>query len=159
MTLENTPFLRAVSRFRLSRIWILCDENGSIGDTPFRSQVHPFSRMRIKRRWSCQLSNGFLEIRIPINFQIDQDQIQPRLSPIVDYAAAALYSTEWFYGPAPHQSLNHCTYSSTIVKTLWDIGKAILTSIPSCPGYSLMSSISLRASAQQTQTPGSFVRS
>jgi len=41
----------------------------------------------------------------------------------------------------------HYIYSSAIVKVLWDTGKAILTFIPSCPSYSFMLSISLRASA------------
>ena len=33
----------------------------------------------------------------------------------------------------------HCIYSSAIVKVLWDTGKAILTSAPSCPNSSIMS--------------------
>ena len=35
----------------------------------------------------------------------------------------------------------HCTYSSTIVKTLWDIGRAILTSVAICPKSSPVSTI------------------
>jgi hypothetical protein len=53
----------------------------------------------------------------------------------------------------------HNIYSSALVKVLWDIVNTILTSVCICPKSSHMSSISLRASAWQTQTTGSFVRS
>jgi hypothetical protein len=36
----------------------------------------------------------------------------------------------------------HYIYSSALVKVLWDIGKAILTSVTICPKSSLMSAIS-----------------
>jgi hypothetical protein len=38
-----------------------------------------------------------------------------------------------------------CTYSSTLVKVLWDTGKAILTPIAVCPNFSLVPTMSVSA--------------